>query len=287
MAGEPQARAPQIAALLRKPEFPLSQRYEPSFLLDNQMGPNAVWLLEWLLEALPLEPGMRVLDLGCGRAMTSVFLARERGVRVFAADLWMSPDNNWSRAQALGVADLVCPLKAEAHALPFAEGFFDAVVSIDAYQYFGTDDLYLGYLSRFVRTGGSIGVVVPGLTREIGGAVPEHLLRPQANGKPFWEEECWCFHTADWWQRLWQRCGRVSDVRADTLADGWRHWCDFERAIELAGKGLFPSDAEALDADQGRTIGFVRAIARRSGEAARNLYDPALGVIAGAEGCQS
>ena len=86
MADEPQDRDAQIAALLRKPEFPRSQRYEPAFLLDNQMGPNALWLLEWLCQALPLEAGMRVLDLGCGRAMTSVFLARERGVRVWAAD---------------------------------------------------------------------------------------------------------------------------------------------------------------------------------------------------------
>jgi SAM-dependent methyltransferase len=284
MEGEQQDRYARAADLLRKPEFPRSQRHEPAFLLDNQMGPNAVWLLEWLCQALPLEAGMRVLDLGCGRAMTSVFLAREFGVRVWAADLWMSPDNNWRRAVEQGVADLVCPLKAEAHALPFAEGFFDAVVSIDAYQYFGTDDLYLGYLARFVRPGGWLGIVVPGLTREIAGTVPEHLLRPQANRKRFWEDECWCFHTAEWWQALWRRCGSVSEVRADTQADGWRHWRDFERAIELAGKGLFPSDAEALEADQGRTIGFVRAVARRGADAGPNLYDPALGVIAGAEG---
>jgi SAM-dependent methyltransferase len=276
-------RRAEIGALLRKPEFPRSARYDPDFLLANQMGPNAVWLLEWLCEALRLEPEMRVLDLGCGRAMTSVFLAREFGVRVWAADLWMSPDNNWRRAREAGVADRVCPIRAEAHALPFAQGFFDAVVSIDAYQYFGTDDLYLGYLSRFVRDSGPIGVVVPGLTCEIGALVPEHLTRPQANGKRFWEDECWCFHTKEWWQALWRHCSQVSEVRTDTLTDGWRHWRDFERALERSGKGLFPSDAEALEADQGRTIGFVRAIARRTGETGHNLYDPSLGVIAGAD----
>ena len=146
---------------------------------------------------------MRVLDLGCGRAMTSVFLAREFGVRVFAADLWMGPDNNWRRVVEAGVADLVCPLRAEAHALPFAQGFFDAVVSVDAYQYFGTDDLYLSYLSGFLRPGGLLGVVVPGLTRDIDGVLPDHLTRPQANGKVFWEDECRCFHSAEWWRRLW------------------------------------------------------------------------------------
>ncbi len=269
--------------LLRKPEFPRSAAYEAAFVLENQMGPNALWLLEWLCRSLPLAPGMRVLDLGCGRAMTSVFLARELGVRVFATDLWMSPDNNWRRVVEAGVADLVCPVHAEAHALPFATGFFDAVVSIDAYHYFGTDALYLGYLSGFLRPGGLLGVVVPGLTREIGGVVPGHLLEPQANGKVFWEDDCWSFHTAEWWRELWCRCHKVDEVRSDTLAGGWRHWRDFELALEASGKNVFPSDAEALERDGGRTIGFVRVVAPRTGETGMNLYDPALGAKVGVD----
>ena len=37
-----------------------------------------------------------------------------------------------------GVDKLVTPIHAEAHTLPFAADFFDAIVSLDAYQYFGT-----------------------------------------------------------------------------------------------------------------------------------------------------
>jgi cyclopropane fatty-acyl-phospholipid synthase-like methyltransferase len=271
-----------IDALLRKPEFPLSSRYDRDWVLDNQMGPNALWLLEWLCEALEIAPGARVLDLGCGRALTSVFLARERGARVWAADLWIGPDQNWRRACEAGVGDLVCPVRAEAHALPFARGFFDAVVSLDSYQYYGTDDLYLPYLAGFVRPGGSLGIVVPGLVREID-EVPEHLLRPQSHGQAFWADECRSFHSAEWWRRHWGRASCVEDVRADTLPDGWRHWRDFERALELAGKQLFPSDAEALERDEGRTLALVRVLARRTAATARNLYDPAVGVKAGVD----
>ncbi|MFP4160320.1 MAG: SAM-dependent methyltransferase, partial [Desulfobacterales bacterium] len=64
-----------IKELLVKPEFPLSAKYDPDWILDNQMGPNALWLAEWLLQDLPLAPGMRVLDLGCGKAMSSIFMA--------------------------------------------------------------------------------------------------------------------------------------------------------------------------------------------------------------------
>jgi cyclopropane fatty-acyl-phospholipid synthase-like methyltransferase len=55
------------------------------------MGPNALWLMEHLAERLDLQPGQRVLDLGCGTAITSIFLAREYDVRVHAADLWIEP----------------------------------------------------------------------------------------------------------------------------------------------------------------------------------------------------
>lgn len=273
----------KIEQLLTHEAFPRSAEYDPEWVLENQMGPNALWLAEWLSEELLFEPGMRVLDLGCGRAMTSIFLAREFGVQVWAADLWIGPDNNWARIVEAGVDDRVFPLRAEAHALPFPHGFFDAVVSIDSYQYFGTDELYLGYFSRFVRPGGALGIVVPGLVQPIE-EVPRHLAGPQANGHAFWEDSCWGFKTADWWQALWQRSSTVTDVRTATLPDGWRYWHDFEVAAERAGTNVFPSVAEALEADAGRYVGFVRAVARRTDADTINVYDAALGVRAGVDG---
>jgi cyclopropane fatty-acyl-phospholipid synthase-like methyltransferase len=273
----------EIDHLLNKKAFPRSSRYDTDWMLDNQMGPNAVWLAEWLCEALPLEPGMRVLDLGCGRAMTSIFLAKEFDVQVWATDLWITPDHNWQRAVRAGVADRVFPVRSEAHALPFPAEFFDAVVSIDAYQYFGTDVLYLGYLSRFIRTGGMLGVVMPALMQEMGNTIPGHLARPQANGKVFWEDGCRSFKTTDWWQALWDGDSSVTDARFDTLSDGWRHWRDFETALDMAGKSIFPSDAQALDLDQGRYIGFVRGTARRTRAESMNLYDPGIGARVGVD----
>jgi cyclopropane fatty-acyl-phospholipid synthase-like methyltransferase len=267
---------------LHRPEFPRSGAYDPVWMMENQMGPNALWLMEWLSNALSFKPGMRVLDLGCGRGMTSIFLAREFGVQVWADDLWITPDHNWKRAWEAGVGNLVFPIRAEAHALPFARGFFDIIVSVDAYQYFGTDELYLGYLSRFIRPGGFIGVVVPGLMQEME-TVPDHLLAPQSNGKVFWEDECRSFKTPDQWRRLWGHCSNVAQVQVDTLVDGWRHWMEFEKALEASGKNIFPSDAEALERDQGRYIGFVRAVARRTDKDAMNLYDSSIGIQAGVD----
>lgn len=272
-------------ALLDKPEFPRSRHYDHGWMMENQMGPNALWLLEWLCQGLTLSPGLRVLDLGCGRAISSIFLAKEFGLRIYAVDLWTDPDENWQRITAAGVGDLVTPLRCEAHALPFARDFFDLVVSVDAYQYFGTDVLYLAYLSNFLRPGGTVGVVVPGLMQPLSSGVPEHLLQPQSNGAKFWEDDCSSFMTPAFWRELWESTSRYTAVRVDTLAEGWRHWRDFEEAVEAAGKNYFPSCAEALDWDQGRYIGFIRAIARRTTAGSMNLYDPSLSLrIRGSSG---
>src|SRR5580704_14775408 len=49
--------------------FPRSSQYHPEWVLANASGgANSLWLTEWLTTALDLRPGMRVLDLGCGRA---------------------------------------------------------------------------------------------------------------------------------------------------------------------------------------------------------------------------
>ena len=45
----------EIQALLVRPEFPRSRATTP-WMLDNQMGPNAVWLVEWLCERSRSRP---------------------------------------------------------------------------------------------------------------------------------------------------------------------------------------------------------------------------------------
>ena len=118
---------------LRDERFPRSNRYDPHWILENQMGLNPLWLTEWVCEELALQPGMRVLDLGCGKGLSSIFLAKEYGVQVWAADLWIKPTENYRRISQAGVENLVYPIYADARSLPFADDYFDAVLCTDAY----------------------------------------------------------------------------------------------------------------------------------------------------------
>src|SRR5690242_9683687 len=109
----------RLTQLLSLPDFPRAGQYDPQWIIANQMGPNALWLTEWLGQAMELRPGMRVLDLGCGRAISSIFLVKEYGVAVWAVDVSVSPTDNWRRCAEAEVADRVLPLQADARSLPF------------------------------------------------------------------------------------------------------------------------------------------------------------------------
>ena len=93
----------ELKFLLTLDAFPRSAKYDPDWVGTNLMGPNVLWLTEWLMQEVRLEPGMRVLDMGCGTAISSIFLAKEFDVEVWAADLWIDPSENWKRVCAAGV----------------------------------------------------------------------------------------------------------------------------------------------------------------------------------------
>lgn len=245
--------------------FPRSGSYDAAWVLENQMGPNVLWLAEWLSEAMELRPGMRVLDLGCGTALSSIFLAQQFGVQVWATDLWIPATDNWRRVEAAAAEAKVFPHHAEAHDLPYAAGFFDALVSLDAYHYFGTDDLYLGrHFAPLVKPGGQIGIVVPGLAHEFRDGPPAHLAAQWAEHWDFWS-----FHSPGWWRRHWEQTGLVDVDLADLLPDGWQLWRRWDEAllelgcVPAAFQAFVPTWIETLARDEGRNLGFTRVLARR------------------------
>jgi SAM-dependent methyltransferase len=247
--------------------FPRASGYHADWVLAGVSGgANPLWLAEWLSEAMDLRPGMKVLDLGCGRALSSIFLHREFGVQVWATDLWFSASENIQRVRDAGVEQGVFPIRADAHSLPFSAEFFDAILGIDSFMYFGTDDLYLNYLARFVKPGGSVGIALAGFTSEIVDRVPAHMAEWWAAEMPY------CLHSADWWRRHWERTGILEVAVADMLPDGWRFWRDWLRLIAPANV----VEIDAVETDAGRHFGYVRAVGRRRAEAI--MFDPHLSV---------
>jgi SAM-dependent methyltransferase len=208
---------------------------------------------------------MRVLDLGCGKGLTSVFLAKEYGVTVFAADLWISAEDNLRRFEEAGVAGSVYPFRAEARALPFAAGFFDAAVAIDCYHCFGAGEGYFpDVFAGLVKPGGQLGIVVPGLAREFDKGYPDTLAG-------LWFPELFTLHSGKWWRALWEKTGLCEIIACYDIEEpkavwqGWAEWSEanFERVFGNApGGGGF--DKKLLAADTDDDIALVVLAARRT-----------------------
>jgi len=230
-----------------------SAKYDESWVSENWMGPNPLWLLEELCQNLTLKPGMRVLDMGCGKGLTSVFLAKEYGVTVFANDLWISATDNLKRFEQAGVSDRVFPIHAEAHALPYANDFFDVAISIDSYHYYGADEMYFPCtFSRLVKPGGQFGIVVPGLAREYKNGYPENMkkywIAEPSDGYPEEIGELFSFHSANWWKHLWEKTEIVKITASYNMEDPkevwmpWAKWADENMDFESSDVQFLADD---------------------------------------------
>jgi cyclopropane fatty-acyl-phospholipid synthase-like methyltransferase len=230
--------------------------YDTNWLVNVSLGPNVLWLAESLCEHMALEPGARVLDLGCGKGASSIFLAREYDVSVVAVDTLIDPTEIFRQVEKFGLTQKILPLRADARRLPFPKRYFDAVVSLNAFQYFGTDDMYLPDLAKFVRPGGRVGIVVPGLMQE--------LVDCPSYFSPAWHAYFPLSHSAAWWQQHWERA-RFEVELADVIPGAWQPWADWydlRVAHQVGPQGMNLSEAAMLRADEGRALALIRAIAK-------------------------
>ncbi|MGV3539194.1 MAG: SAM-dependent methyltransferase [Rufibacter sp.] len=238
--------------------FPRSAQYDPKWVREHSMGENVLFNLESITQLIPFRKGMRVLDLGCGKAASSIFLANEFDVQVWAVDEAISATDNYRRVQEAKLENHVFPLQADARSLPFPEEFFDVVLVIDSYTYFGTDDKYLPYICRFLKPSGYIGIVDVCFTEEIEtlDQVPDFL---REDYQDYW----YYIHSVPWWRKLWEKTGLVQVTVAELLPAAQVIREQYVRDFEEHGQKKDPF-ARALKKDNNHMISFFRLIGQRT-----------------------
>jgi cyclopropane-fatty-acyl-phospholipid synthase len=113
--------------------------------------------LEMVCTKLALEPGMRVLDIGCGWGSFAIHAAERHGVKVVGITLSPPQVERGQRVAAeRGLSGSVDLRVADYREL--ADGPFDAVASIGMVEHVGANqiDVYARQVARLVKPGGRV-----------------------------------------------------------------------------------------------------------------------------------
>ena len=235
--------------------YPKSEAYNTPALQEKIMGPNPVKLEEELLRDHRIPDGAVVCDLGSGQGLTSVFLAKEYGFTVYAADLWSDPEENRRFFDQMGLSrEQIIPVKADAADLPFETDFFDAVVSTDSYNYFGRDERYLDEkLLPFVKPGGYLYIAIPGMKKDCHDNLPQELLL-------FWTpEQLDYLHDVDYWTKIVRQCSGADVISVKEMESNEEVWADWLKQENEYAVG----DRKAMEAGGGKYLNFVSIVLRK------------------------
>lgn len=233
----------------------LSKKYDTPELQAKIMGPNPVKLSEELLDGHKIPKGAVVCDLGSGQGLTSVFLAKEYGFKVYAADLWSNPEENRIFFRKMGLSDdRIVPVKADAENLPFEKNFFDAVISTDSYNYFGRDKAYLdSKLLPFVKSGGYVYIAIPGMKKDCHGNLPPELLLSWT------PEQLDYIHDAEYWRDMVSSCAGADIVSVSEMESNEEVWADWLKQDNEYAAG----DRKTMEAGGGKYLNFIKIVLQK------------------------
>ena len=236
-------------------EYTRSKAYDTPALQSKIMGPNPVKLEEELLVDHRIPAGAVVCDLGSGQGLTSVFLAKEYGFTVYAADLWSDPQENRAFFREMGLTDeQIIPVKADATDLPFEKEFFDAVVTTDSYNYFGRNPHYLDdKLLPFVKRGGYICIAIPGMKRDCHDHLPPELLLSWT------PEQLDYMHDTAYWSDMVRQCRSAEVLCVAEMEANEEVWADWLRQENPYSIG----DRRSMEAGGGKYLNFIKIVLRR------------------------
>jgi ubiquinone/menaquinone biosynthesis C-methylase UbiE len=146
------------------------------YVMVNRWDPSHLKRIDRLL---PLRPGQRVLEVGCGQGHLTIRLA-ERGIDVVGVDA------NPTAPEVSG-SDRVQYMLAEDLGFPDAE--FDAIVSVHAIEHIPPLDQAASEMARVLKPGGQALFIYPAEPIQGLYAIPTSVI---LHGTPFKAREVHC-----------------------------------------------------------------------------------------------
>lgn len=222
----------------------MSQTFSNAFMAEEKnrelikemlWGPNAIRQAEELASYFEITKEMKILDLGAGVGLSSLYLVQKHEVNVFVTDLYADPTDNYERFKQINIEDKTLPMTLDARQpMPFAHGYFDVIFSVGAYNMFGDNEAFIPNILPYVKKGGYIAASFPGLKADFGDNIPEEM-------KPYWEVAEVAKHVRglDWWRNIFEKAQGIEII---TLSEQNCHDIAWEEYLST----LNPEDGEEL-----------------------------------------
>ena len=223
----------------------------------RDIGPGGLYLVSLLSKNLDLRPDSLVLDLGCGSAESSIYLADNFKANVVAVDLWKDPTENAGKIERRGYGSSIIPLKLDAsEPLPFASEYFDAILCVNCLNFFGTDITVVDRIAQHLKRGGIFCSGGECLNEEFTPAqiaAPPHIY---SFAKVVWEDDFLTSHSPAWWAEHISRSNELELVSCTELQDGTRYY--EEQALLSEPEGYFGLSAQEARELEIRQIEYGR-----------------------------
>ena len=230
-------------------------KYNIDLINQKIMGPNPLKLEEELMSNNKIKENSVIMDLGSGQGITSVFLVKEYGFKVYATDLWSDPEENRRFFAEMGLTDKqIIPVKMDATDLKYEKEFFDSVVSTDSYNYFGRDEKYLDEkLLPFVKPGGYIYIVVPGMKKDYHNNLPKELLLSWT------PDQLEYIQDIEYWKKIISKSNDSEIISIHEMESNEECWNDWIKCDNDYSK----NDKKAIDAGACKYLNFIAIILRK------------------------
>jgi len=210
-------------------------------------GPGGTCLTDQICRKLELSRGQRVLDLGAGHFVSSIFIAREYGCTVFAYDLWVEAGHNLETVKRYHLEDQIVPLHGDARDLPFAPGYFDRIFSMDSYFYYGGSPEFARYIAQYLKPEGLLGF---GEWCPIAEDRREQMWSIYGKGdRPASDDSL--VHSPAWWKELLERNGDFTVLHSALAEMGFEMLIDWIQKTYALGMippwGGYHNERDMLD----------------------------------------